>query len=140
MILLVTASHATRSFEPTIRSIFFVSPKMGPRPCWPYVPSMISRQGLRCRFQSTTPSIRPFLWKSFFCVSTSRPFRFFMPRVTSVWSWVFMTGTVMIASASRTSSHVLIFLNTSPSSISTVQRAFSFCFRSMTGMPLSRSS
>ena len=58
-----------------------------------------------------------------------------MPSVISVWSCVFMTGTVMMASQSRTISQVSIVLNTTPSPISTLQRAFSFALRSMTGIP-----
>ena len=50
--------------------------------------------------RSTIPFARPILWKRRFVGFWITPFIFFIPRVTIIWSWVFITGTFTLTSAS----------------------------------------
>ena len=50
--------------------------------------------------RSTTAFARPILWNSRFVGFWMIPFMFFIPRVMMSWSWVFITGALILTSAS----------------------------------------
>jgi len=118
-ILHTAKSIATESTEANITPKFTGSPPIGPSPCIPITPSIITRSGVETDNTSRSISAKSFLlmnfeWYLTFVRPGITPNIIFVARVIIIREWVLIFGREITLSASVTKSETGIFCNFFP--------------------------